>query len=143
MFYTFQRITYLLCPTILLGKCARYDLTHFPKETQSGPWCHSLATCAPVRKEGELWGNRPAFLLISIFSPGADFWEGHLRSGLVPHLCSKDCSLSVKVSFHPFQELIFPFVWERTGHDEYFHLHFLKADKSFELVLLFHILIFF
>lgn len=48
MFYTFPRITYLLCPTLLLGKCVRYDLTHFSNETWSVPCSHSQAT-----REGE------------------------------------------------------------------------------------------
>lgn len=52
MFYAFLRITYHLCPTLLLGQCVRYDLTHFPSETWAVPWSHALRTCAEKRALG-------------------------------------------------------------------------------------------
>lgn len=102
MFYTFSRITYLLCPTVLLGKWVRYDLTHFPKETWSGPWCHWPHV--QVRKGGELWGRRP----VSIFPQ--DWLPGRVISGVVLfHTCAPRIVLSAK-KFHSilFKNWFFP-----------------------------------
>lgn len=79
MFSSFPRITCLLCPTLLLGTCVRYDLTHFPDETGSVPRSHSPDNFARKRATGlrpMLGGRRPTFRTMCVFSPGADFQGG-------------------------------------------------------------------
>lgn len=121
-------------PTFWMRHGLCLDLTPWQLVTERGQlgWC----LCCEEGALPSCW--------FPFCSLGLTLREDHFWVPPFLHLCSKYCSTSVKLSLHFLQDLMFPFVWERTEYKEYFHLYLLQADEPFECFhLISHLNLFF